>query len=221
MAEALDCGSRSDEAPPRLGGAALDPELRARLQALCAEGSKLWERFNAEVRQTRFHPFVAADYQVVLQALLSLRPAPGLRFLEWGSATGIITTMADLLGLDAYGIEIDADLIDQARDVARRSNSGARFTKGSFVPTSYRWRGRDGDGDGRLGTIESGESAYPALGMRLDDFDLVFGYPWEGEEAVMRDLMNAHGRPDARLLVLSGNRVNIYRVERPAARIDP
>ena len=191
---------------PWLAGAELDSDLRARLQALCDEGWDLWERFDIRVRQDAFHPFVAADYPVVLEALISLR-SPGLKFLEWGSATGVITIMADLLGFDAYGIEIDRDLVDQARDLARRTGSRARFTAGSFLPTGYRWRDR---GDERLGTIGHGESGYLELGMPLEDFDLVFGYPWAGEEPMMHDLMRVHGRRDARFLVHTGSGVKLY-----------
>jgi hypothetical protein len=34
----------------------------------------------------------------------------------------------------------------------------------------------------------------------------VFGYPWSGEEALMYDLMQRYGRPDALLLVHDTNR---------------
>jgi len=210
-AASTDGGAEAKEDPdppePRIGGAELGPELRARLQALCEEGWSLWERFDIQVRQHAFHPFVAADYPAVLEAMIPLR-GPGLKFLEWGSATGVITIMADLLGFDAYGIEIDRDLVDQARDLARRTGSKARFTVGSFLPTGYRWRHR---GDERLGTIGSGDSGYLALGMPLEDFDLVFGYPWAGEEPMMHDLMRVHGRPDARFLVHTADGVKAYR----------
>jgi hypothetical protein len=194
-----------------LAGGEVNPELLARLHRLCDEGRDLWDRFDARVRQHAFHPFVAADYRAVLEALMALPAAPGLRFLEWGSATGVITIMADLLGLDAHGIEIDTDLVEQARDLARRTGSGARFAAGSFLPTGYRWTGRDGDGDGRLGTLACGDSAYLALGRPLADFDLVFAYPWEGEELLMHDLMRVHGRPGARLLVVAGDGIHVYR----------
>jgi hypothetical protein len=177
---------------------ALDPVLRARLHALAEEGREIWDRFDMEVRQNGFHPFVAADYENVLQALLALR-APGLRFLEWGSATGIITIMADLLGFEAYGIELDARLADTARELARKHGSSARFAAGSFLPAGYRYRPRHGDG--RLGTIGDGVSGYRELGVPLDDFDLVYAYPWGGEEPMMLDLMRTYGGRDARLLL--------------------
>jgi hypothetical protein len=186
----------------------LDPALRARLLELVEEGREIFDRFDLEVRAKTFHPFVAADYERIMRALLSAR-APGQRFLEWGSATGVITIMADLMGFEAYGIELDPQLVETARALAARYGSGARFAAGSFLPAGYRYRPRDGDA--RLGTIGSGESAYPQLGHPLDDFDVVYGYPWGGEEPMMLDLMRAYGSPDARLLLHIGSGVHVYR----------
>ena len=177
----------------------LDDALRRRLEALCEEGWELWSRFDIEVRQDDWHPFVAADYGVVQQALVSLR-APGLRFLELGSATGIITIMADMLGYEAFGIELDGDLVDIARGLATRSGSKARFAKGSFLPTGF--RPRDGE-DPRLRTIGESASAYPEIGHALDEFDVVFGFPWDGEEGTMHELMREWGSAEARLLLHS------------------
>ena len=178
--------------------AAVDAALHARLDALCADGWAIWERFDRTVRERRFHPFVAADYEVVRTALLPLR-APGRRFLEWGSASGIITIMADVMGFDACGIEVDAALVETARATAARHGSGARFVRGSFLPAGYEWQADDGDT--RTGTIAHGPSGYLELGRALEDFDVVFGYPWGGEEPLMRDLMREYGRRGALLLL--------------------
>lgn len=178
----------------------LDPELRARLGMVMEEGREWWGDFDRQVRQREFHPFVPANYDRVLLTLLRLRQ-PGLRFLEWGSATGVITIMADMLGFEAYGIEIDAHLVAFARELATRHGSKALFALGSFLPTGYRYRGPDKDQDGRLGTLGTGESGYLQLGHPLEDFDIVFGYPWSGEEPIMRDLMTRYGRRDARLVI--------------------
>lgn len=182
--------------PPSAPETALD----LRLAALRAEGWRLWERFDLEVRGKRFHPFVAADYDVVLPALQRYRK-PGLRFLEWGSATGVITIMADLLGFEASGIELDSSLVAVARDLATRFESGARFVAGSFLPNGYTIPLFEGDG--RSGTLGSGRSGYLELGRALDDFDVVFGFPWDGEEYTMLDLMARYGAPDALLLINS------------------
>lgn len=180
-----------------------------RLDALCADGWEIWQRFDETFRRRHFHPFVPADYEVVRNLLSGLR-APGRRFLEWGSATGIITIMADMMGFEAYGIEIDAGLVATAREVANRHRSAARFVAGSFLPAGYQFRTRDGDP--RTGTIADGPSGYLELGLALEDFDVVFGYPWGGEEAVMLDLMQRYGRSDALLILYdSDNTARMYR----------
>ena len=189
----------------------VDAVLGARLTSLLEEGRTIWSRFDSDVRQQQFHPFMPSDYERVLRALLSLR-GPGLRFLEWGSATGVITIMADLLGFEAYGIEIDPELVATARDLAERSESDARFAVGSFLPDGYEWK--PDSGDGRLGTIGRGASGYPELGRGLEDFDLVFAFPWEGETPIMHDLMQRRAGSGASLLLYhSKEGIQVYRRE--------
>ncbi|MGW8268748.1 MAG: hypothetical protein ACWGSQ_20450 [Longimicrobiales bacterium] len=187
----------------------VDPALRLRLADLCAEGWEIWDRFDTSTGVGNFHPFVAADYEVVLEALLPFR-APGSMFLEWGSASGVITIMADLLGFRAFGVELDPELVRIARALALQLDSGATFTEGSFLPQGYRFR--PPDGDGRLGTIGQGPSAYLRMGHALDEFDLVFAFPWGGEEPLMLDLIRTYGRRDALLLLYTVNDgVRVYR----------
>ncbi|MEM7417871.1 MAG: hypothetical protein AAF389_20455 [Gemmatimonadota bacterium] len=176
----------------------LDRELSVRINALCDEGRRYWSRFDSDVRWNAWHPFVAADYDVVRDVLISLRQ-PGCRFLEWGSATGIITIMADLLDFDACGIELDADLVEVGRELATKWNSGASFARGSFIPLGWEWQ--DSGEAGRHGTIGGGPSGYLALGRPLSDFDIVYAFPWMGEEPMMLDLMRAHGGEEALLLL--------------------
>jgi len=107
--------------------------------------------------------------------------------------------MADLLGFDASGIELDPSLVQVARELAERTGSKARFAAGSFIPLGWAWS--PPGGDGRSGTIGAGTSGYLELGRSLDEYDVVYGYPWSGEEDLMLDLMRAHGREDARLLL--------------------
>ena len=194
----------------------LDDALRTRLAELCTAGWEIFERFETEVRDRRFHPFIASDYEVVLAALLAHRGS-GFRFLEWGSASGVIAIMADLLGYDASGIELDEALVDMSRHLASKFDSRARFVAGSFFPTGYVYRARDGAGSAVLGA--EGPSGYVLLGRALDEFDVVFGYPWGGEVPVMLDLMRCYGRPDALLLLHDVNDgVTAYRGGRETTR---
>jgi len=198
----------ASSAPPSASARGADAALEARLAAVIADGRDIWERFDREVRANGFHPFMPGDYARVLEGLRALR-APGRRFLEWGSATGVITILADLLGFEAYGIELDARLVEVARALAARHGSAARFAAGSLFPTGYRFRGRDGDS--RTGTLGDGESAYRRLGRPLIDFDVVYGYPWDGEEPVMHDLMRRYGASDARLMLMGGDGLRVFR----------
>lgn len=180
-----------------------DATLHRRLDALCAEGWEISERFERDVRDRHFHPFVPADYDVVRKALLELR-GRGRTFLEWGSATGVITIMADMMGFDACGIEIDASLVETARGLAKRHGSNAQFAAATFLPTGYVWHA--GDGDDRMGTLgDLAPSGYLELGRPLDDFDIVFGYPWGGESPIMFDVMKRYGRRGALFLMHDTN----------------
>jgi hypothetical protein len=200
----------------------LPAELRSRLATLHAEGRAIFDRFERDVRSAEFHPFKPADYDAALDMLL---PFVGEcdTFLEWGSATGVIAITADLLGFAACGIEIDADLVDVARDLARRHGSGARFAAGSLLPDGYEWRAPSGDP--RLGTIELGEPGYRELGMELRDFDLVYGYPWTGEDGMMRDIMRRRGAEESRLLLNGGpageRGIRVYRVSAGEMILEP
>jgi SAM-dependent methyltransferase len=177
---------------------ALDAALERKITDLQDEGFEIWRRFDEDVRRQNWHPFVPVEYNEALTMLLSVR-APNLRFLEWGCGTGVITIMADLLGFEAYGIEIDGGLVDIARELARKYESKATFAEGSFLPAGYEWRARDGDN--RMGTIGIARSAYLELGLPLEEFDIVYGYPWDGEAQIFRDVMDKYGRADAVLLM--------------------
>ncbi len=171
--------------------------LFARLRELCEEGLATSARLEG-AREGEWHSFVPGDYDTVLEALLGLREQGG-RFLELGSGTGVIAIMADLLGFEACGIEIAPDLVKEARQLAKRYGSAARFATGSFIPAGYTWVSKTGDT--RMGTVGVAEPAYAELSYELADFDWVYAYPWPGEAEVLRDLMMRCGGPRARLLL--------------------
>ena len=55
----------------------LAPELEDRLAALREAGWELFDKFDHEVRDRRCHPFVPANYESVLEALIAQRPSNG------------------------------------------------------------------------------------------------------------------------------------------------
>ena len=193
--------------------------LKERLRRICDDGRAVWGTFEAQIRNHRFHTFVPGDYECVLAALTALWVKVGMegrapRLLELGSATGVIAIMADLVGYEACGIEIDPHLVEVARALAARHEAPVRFATGSYLPDGYEWE--DDRGDKRLGTIGVAAPAYAELGHALDYFDVVYAYPWQGEQEIVHDLMARHGAANAWLLLHGGEGgVSLFRGGKP------
>lgn len=160
---------------------------------LLADADAIWRELGADFVKG-WNGFVPADYPEVYLALKRLR-AEATTFLEWGSGIGTVAIMADMLGYEAYGIEIRPDLVARAEALAARHESKASFAEGSFIPAAYEWSPEVGDED--FNTCLDGTPGYEALGLELDDFDVVYAYPWPGEEALFEDIFDRHARPDA------------------------
>lgn len=127
---------------------------------------------------------------MVYESLLKLR-GKAVTFLEWGSGLGVVTIMASRLGFDAYGLEISPELVEQADKLATKFNCSPNFGVGSFVPSQYEWDPEMGE-DG-LRTDFDAADGYDEIGMDLEDFDLVYAYPWPDEHNVFRNIMQLHG----------------------------
>lgn len=168
------------------------------LAALLDDAAARWRAFEAQ--RQGYHTYVHADWAAIVAPLRRLKPLAGT-FLECGSGLGVITILADLLGYDAYGIELDPWLYAQGCELARTHGSAATLAAGSFVPEAAR---DDLEHDsGEFLTVREGEPAYAELGMDLRDFDVVYAFPWPGEEQRFLDLVRRHGRKDT-FLVLYG-----------------
>lgn len=149
--------------------------------------------------------FVPSDFTLVYQALHSVssrRLATGGAFLEWGSGFGVVTDLAAMQDYDAFGIEIERPLIEHAEALAEAWEIPATFVCGNFVPPE----GEElSDTTGELDWLRSGGGrAYEEMGLEIEDFDMVFAYPWPGEEHVVMDLFDAFACPGALLLTYHG-----------------
>lgn len=124
----------------------------------------------------------------ILSKLALERCPPGSLFLEWGSGFGGVAQLATLVGWRSYGIERQVDLVEEARRLTKlelvKSGPKAEFAWGNFIPpsaesfgdhTEYEW------------WSESLPDGYDAIGRDLDEFDVIYAYPWPGEE----DLIDA------------------------------
>jgi hypothetical protein len=100
------------------------------------------------------------------------------------------------------GIEIEHKLVDIARQIADDHDIAVQFVCGSFVPAGIVPRVDWIDGVAWLTT--EGSDGHEELELDPDDFDLVFAYPWPGEEQVIFDLFADVAAVGALLLTFHG-----------------
>src|SRR5262252_2013310 len=117
------------------------PEARvsntvARLIETCSRG---WERFFADHdnQAPRFVPSVPERVFAVFVEVTTRNLPPNRVFCEWGSGFGTATCMAALLGYEAYGLEIDAELVRLSRAIARRLGIRVQMLCTSLLPAGY------------------------------------------------------------------------------------
>ena len=149
--------------------------------------------------------FVPSDFEVAYRGLVAVHAAnlaTGRRFLEWGSGIGVVACLATQLGFDAIGIEIESPLIEIADELAAAHNLDTEFLCGSFVPHGTEVTVGTADDFAWLST--TGPVAYDDLDLEPNDFDLIFAYPWPGEEQIIFDLFAGHAATGALLLTYHG-----------------
>ncbi len=195
--------------PPKLS---IPPEIAA----LLADAE---ERIDALDNTTRIEipAFVPSNFQVAYRALAEIRTsnlATGRRFIEWGSGIGVVACLASSLGFDAVGIEIEPKLVAIARELAADHDIQVQFATGSFVPDGVVPRVDWVDGVAWLTT--EGVDGHEELELDPDDFDVVFAYPWPGEEQVIFDLFADTASVGSLLLTYHG--IDGVRLQRKVKR---
>lgn len=166
--------------------------------------------------------FVPSDFACVyrgLRAIANSRLAAGRAFCEWGSGYGVVASLAAMLGFDACGIEVDGELVDAARRLAADFQLRVEFVHGSFVPPGAEVDAEElfaQTADELSWMATDADSAYDELGLAPDDFDLIFAYPWPGEEALTDALFETYTANGA--LLLTHNKYRSLRLRRKAIR---
>jgi hypothetical protein len=182
----------------------LDDALPANVAALLADAKQRIDTLEDNSRAP-MPAFVPSDFELVYRALAAIQTAnlaTGHGFLEWGSGIGVITALAELIGFDAIGIEIEQPLVAIAESLARAHKINAQFICGSFIPHGAEVRLETPDDFTWLTT--TGSAAYDELDLQPDDFDLIFAYPWPGEEHIIFDLFADAAATGALLLTYHG-----------------
>lgn len=178
-----------------------DAPLPADVRNVLADGRERLVTHFAQPGLPPGHGAIPSDHELVVRCLVTLRAKePGLvRLLEWGSGLGIIAVAAAKLGFDAHGIEWDDSMVDEARQLSARHGVRVPFVAGSFVPPgSDRLLDR---AELSTRTVLQTDDAYDRLERDLDEFDVVFAFPWPEEEALYRQLFLRKGAEGAVLVV--------------------
>jgi hypothetical protein len=159
---------------------------------------------NSPLRATGFVP---SDFKTVyhaLQAITDANIAPGTSLCEWGSGFGVVASLAAMLEFMACGIEVEKDLVDASRRLADDFGLPVEFVHGSFVPSGAEADAEEAYADNNVEffwLVTDADDAYDELGLDPDDFDIVFAYPWPGEECLITSLFEKYAAEEALLLM--------------------
>ncbi len=174
-----------------------------RVRLFLREASRRIERFQ---QASPIPSFVPSDFErayAVLQELAAAEIAPGNRFCEWGSGFGVVTCLAAMLDFEAYGIEIEPELVNAAQELADDFDLPATFVQGSFIPKAADCCFAANDSFAWLTT--EGDRTYEDLDLEADDFDVIFAYPWPDEEQVTGQVFDKCAVPGAVLVTYHGS----------------
>jgi SAM-dependent methyltransferase len=170
------------------------------------------EAFQDRWDRPQIEQFVAADYRLVFQSLawmLQSQPLLGHRFLEWGCGFAVVSALAAQLGLDAIGFESEQDLLAEGRKTVREWGAPVELIHGNFLP-----RGAELLADDPMLPSLGHDVAcgYDSIGLDLDDFAIVYGYPWPGEDSFHEAVFDRYAAPGAILMFFCGpNDVRLWR----------
>ncbi len=145
--------------------------------------------------------FVPSDFALVYGALRYVADehlTAGRRFCEWGSGAGVIACLAAMVGFEACGIEFEADLVDLSNRLAADYHLNVDFACGNLVPHGGQKIAEEVDEFQWLAV--GGADPYERLGLDIDDFDVVFAFPWPGEERVLSRLFDRFASDGALLM---------------------
>mgnify|MGYP001095047983 CR=1 FL=1 len=170
------------------------------------------EAFHDRWDRPQIEQFVAADYELVYQSIawmIDTQPLIGRRFLEWGCGFAVVSALASTFHFDVIGIEAENELMERAKQMVADWEVSVELVTGNFLPPGSESLADDP-------TLPSlghqVESAYESIGLELDDFSVVYSYPWPGEDDFHERVFVNYASPGAMLMQFCGpNDVRLWR----------
>lgn len=181
------------------------------------------EAFQDRWDVVQIEQFVAADFELVYQTLAWLRQSQmtsGNRFLEWGCGFAAVTVLADSLGWDGLGIESEGTLLEHGqktiadwceplRAQGAMQSPPPELALGNFLPEGAESLADDPTLPSLGHCIDP---AYKSMGLDLDDFAVIYSYPWPGEDEFHQQVFDRYAARGAILVQFCGpNDVRAWR----------
>jgi len=190
-------------------GEPMPAEVERFLQSSQQRLQEYWDRWS----ERPIEQYVASDFRYVwagLQAIIRLDILKGNSFVEWGCGFGVITGLAWYSGLSSVGIEAEAFLVDEGRKLLKQHAIQAELWHGNFLPNGAEKFGRKQADHPSL--YHQVAPAYAEHDCDIDDFGLIFAYPWPGEEHFQREVFFRYAAADSLLLMFRGPyQIELYR----------
>ncbi len=182
--------------------APLPPSIDAWISLARREIELFWDQSS----KTKKKEYVECDFRFVA-GLLSLCQQTGLfprhKLLEWGCGFGVVTGIAELLGLSAVGIEAERFLVKAALRLQRQGGLKGEIWHANFLPVGASELAESGDPRISL-QFSSLPSAYELHDSHLHDFGCIFCYAWPGEEHFLKQVFDRFAAPSTALILFRG-----------------
>jgi hypothetical protein len=149
--------------------------------------------------------FVTSDFSLFDKTITWIEQnhlLSGHCFCEFGAGFGVCAMLAALHGMDSVGIEVEADLVEQASELAERLDNKAAFYCGSFVQRGSESFLVEVSEGGTLNMDEQG--VHEVVGRDINDFDLIFAYPWPVEYAFFESMFDEFAADGTLMLTYRG-----------------
>ena len=154
---------------------------------------------------TTFRGFVPSDYLAIYQCLRLVYDShllSGDRFCEWGSGISVVASLAAMVGYESHGIEYDGNLCTVAEGIRRDFDVPVNLVNGSFIPDGVEdlIENAFATHDGELALHTDPDHAYDEIGYDVNDFDLIFAYPWPNDIELTHEIFDRCAARGAMLL---------------------
>lgn len=193
-----------------------ESELPPRVSTLIEDAERRLDHLFDTNRNRRVPRFLPSDPVLLYRVLrfLSEEDLPaGRTFCEWGSGFGVGACLASLLGYQAYGLEIEEDLVVLARQLAGDHGITVENLCTSYFPEGYgSYPAQGGEElmipqpDSRWENATVAVPAYEGMDCEVDEIDVFYVYPWPGEQELMHNLFETVAADGAILIAYYGNK---------------